>query len=317
MSFFAIFTTLIPLLRMSRFIPLALILSFFLTSCIKLSAEPANNDSVHVVILGFDGWSSSSFEEADMPFLKSQLPESAWTLHKRSILPSSSACNWATMFKGAGPEAHGYVDWNTRSPVLEVTEKNRKGFFPSVFSVYRESHPKAEMGYLYQWEGMRYLFDMDDFSFVYQFPSSVAGSDQMKNAAIAYLLREKPAIAAFFWGYPDITGHNLGWNSEEYLIELKHIDSIIEDIVNYCVEIGIYDNTLFVITSDHGGHDKTHGQPLMSDIETPFIVFGPGINPGEITEPLMQYDVTSLLADYLHLSQPSAWRGETPNDIFY
>ena len=28
-----------------------------------------------------------------MPFLKSMLAESAWTLHKRSILPTSSACN--------------------------------------------------------------------------------------------------------------------------------------------------------------------------------------------------------------------------------
>ena len=293
-----------------------ILLITFIPSCCKLKAEPTNTDSTHVIILGFDGWDSVSFEKADMPFLKSKLAESAWTLHKRSILPSSSACNWATMFKGAGPEAHGYIDWNTRVPAFEVTEKNRKGFFPSLFSVFREAHPNSEMGYLYQWEGMRYVFDMDDFSFVFQFPGSVAGSDQMKNAAISYIKKSNPTLAAFFWGYPDSVGHSKGWNSDEYMAELNHLDSIIEDIVNFCIEIGIYDNTLFVITSDHGGHDQTHGQPLMSDLETPFIVFGPGIQTGEITEPLMQYDVTSLLADYLHLSQPQAWRGRTPDGIF-
>lgn len=303
-------------MRFTHIIKINILFLLLLPSCIKLSAEPAYSDTTHVIILGFDGWDSASFESADMPFLKSKLPESAWTLHKRSILPSSSACNWATMFKGAGPEAHGYIDWNTRTPAFEVTEINRKGFFPSLFSVYRETHPKAEMGYMYQWEGMKYIFDMDDFSFVYQFPGSVAGSDQMKSAAISYIKKSHPTLAAFFWGYPDSIGHSIGWGTDEYMAELNHIDSIIESIVNVCIEIGIYDNTLFVITSDHGGHDQTHGQPLMSDLETPFIVFGPGIEPGEITEPFMQYDVTSLLADYLHLSQPSSWRGRTPSGVF-
>ena len=282
----------------------------------KLNAEPTNTDTLHVIILGFDGWTSSSFEEADMPFLKSMIPQSAWTIHKRSILPSSSACNWATMFKGAGPEAHGYIDWNTNSPAFEVIEKNRKGFFPSVFSVYREFHPKAEMGYLYQWEGMRYIFDMDDFNFVYQFANSVAGSDQMTNAAIAYLLQKKPDLAAFIWDSPDKIGHQEGWGTDAYMAELNHIDSIIEAIVNASIEAELFDNTLFLIVSDHGGHDKTHGQPLISDIETPFILFGPGISPGEITVPFMQYDVTSIIADYLHLSQPTSWRGRTPAGLF-
>lgn len=292
-----------------------ILLALLVTSCIKLSAEPANSDTTHVIILGFDGWDSTSFESADMPFLKSKLSESAWTIHKRSILPSSSACNWATMFKGAGPEAHGYIDWDTRTPAFEVTEKNKKGFFPSLFSVFRSAHPESEMGYYYQWEGMRHLFDMDDFTRFLQFSLSEEGSDQMKDAAIVYITTKKPSIAAFFWDYPDKIGHTSGWDSDDYLAVLKQLDNIVEEIVNACIETDMYDNTLFVITSDHGGHGSTHGQPVLSDLETPFIIFGPGINPGEIADPLMQYDVASILADYLCLPQPNAWRGKTPLGI--
>ena len=295
---------------------IVLVLSVLITSCIKLNAEPANTDMVHVIIIGLDGWDASSFDKADMPFLKSILPKCAWTMHKRSILPSSSACNWATMFKGASPEAHGYIDWDTRKPAFTVTEVNNKGFFPSLFSVYRRQYPESEMGYLYQWEGMRYLFDMDDFNFVYQFADTEAGSDQMKAAAINYLLSKKPSLATFIWDYPDKIGHSEGWDSIAYLDELNHLDSIIEEIVLACIKADIYDNTLFVIVSDHGGHEKTHGQPLISDLEAPFIIFGSGINPGEINEPLMQYDVTAILADYLRLAEPSSWRGKAPFGIF-
>jgi predicted AlkP superfamily phosphohydrolase/phosphomutase len=33
----------------------------------------------------------------------------SYTLKMRSVLPSSSAVNWASMFMGAGPELHGYT----------------------------------------------------------------------------------------------------------------------------------------------------------------------------------------------------------------
>lgn len=295
----------------------ALLLTIFIPSCAPLaSAGDVPDNSDHIIILAFDGWGSSSFEAADMPFLKSKLSESAWTLRKRSILPTSSACNWASMFKGAGPEAHGYIDWDTRSPVFDITYSDEKGNFPSFFSIYRKKFPEREMGYLYQWEGMRFIFDMGDFNSVNEFAVTPAGSEKMKNASISYILDKKPSLAAFIWDYPDKIGHTIGWYTNDYMGELRHIDSIIESIYNACVDAGIVENTLFVITSDHGGHDKTHGQPLMSDLESPFILIGKGIVPGEIHEPLMQYDVASILADYSCLNRPVGWRGKTPEGLF-
>lgn len=297
--------------------PIALLsmLFFGLGACVPSNAETIEDDKDHVIILAFDGWGASSFEAAEMPFLKSMLRESAWTLHKRSILPASSACNWATMFKGAGPEAHGYIEWDTRKPVFDVAYADAKGNFPSLFSVYREAHPDHEIGYLYQWEGMFYIFEMGDFNYIKHFALSEVGSDAMKEASIAYIQEKKPALALMAWDYPDHTGHTVGWYSDAYMKELSHIDSIIEGIVNACKAAGIYENTLFVITSDHGGHDKTHGQPVMSDLETPFIIFGKGVRPGKIKSPLMQYDVAAILTDYLHLRHPDGWRGKTPEGL--
>ncbi|MBO4560994.1 MAG: alkaline phosphatase [Bacteroidaceae bacterium] len=157
---------------------------------------------------------------------------------------------------------------------------------------------------------------MDDFSHSEAFPVSITGSDKMRDAAISYIKEHKPGLAFFAWDYPDKTGHTVGWYTDDYMKELNHIDGIISSIVEACVQAGIIENTLFVITSDHGGHDKTHHQPLMSDLETPFMLFGKGIKPGEIQEPLMQYDVASIISDFLYLEKPVAWRGRTPNNLF-
>ena len=278
------------------------------------SDEP-KTPSVHIVILGFDGWGASSYEQANMPFLKKKVSESAWTLKKRSILPTSSACNWATMFKGAGPEAHGYINWNTQKPAFDITYADEKGQFPSFFSIFRETFPDYEMGYLYQWEGMKYLFDMSDLKKKKKYEISPAGSTEMTDAAVSYIQDKKPALAAFFWDYPDKIGHTIGWYTDDYMKELEHVDAIIESIVTACEKAGIIENTLFIITSDHGGHSKTHGQALMSDLETPFFMWGPGVKSGVITDPMMQYDIAAILASYLHLDQPKGWRGCVPNGI--
>lgn len=71
------------------------------------AVEPAPQ---HVIMIGLDGWGSYSFDKADMPNVKKLMSEGSYTLAKRSVLPSSSAVNWASMYMGAGPELHGYTE---------------------------------------------------------------------------------------------------------------------------------------------------------------------------------------------------------------
>ena len=65
----------------------------------------------HVVMLGLDGWGAYSVNKAEMPNVKKLMEEGSYTLKKRSVLPSSSAVNWASMYMGAGPELHVYTEW--------------------------------------------------------------------------------------------------------------------------------------------------------------------------------------------------------------
>lgn len=112
----------------------------------------------HVILIGFDGLSAHCLNNgADMPTFRKMMAEGASTLENRSILPSSSACNWASMFMGAGPELHGYTEWGSRTPELPSRVVNSDNRFPNIFGMYRDKAPEAEIGYIYEWEGMNYL----------------------------------------------------------------------------------------------------------------------------------------------------------------
>ena len=79
----------------------------------------------HVVLIGLDGWGAYSVPKADMPNVKSLMEQGAYTLESRSILPSSSAPNWAAMFMGVGPELHGYTTWGSRTPEIPSRVLNK------------------------------------------------------------------------------------------------------------------------------------------------------------------------------------------------
>ena len=87
------------------------------------------------------------------------MADGSYTLEKRSALPSSSAINWASMFMGAGPELHGYTQWGSKTPELPSRVLNQHGIFPTIFQLLRDARPEAEIGCLYEWDGIKYLVD--------------------------------------------------------------------------------------------------------------------------------------------------------------
>ena len=79
-------------------------------SCVLLSCSGSENGKSlpnppkHIVLVGFDGLSSYSLNNgAEMPQFRSMMQDGCYTLENRSVLPSSSAVNWASMFMGVVP----------------------------------------------------------------------------------------------------------------------------------------------------------------------------------------------------------------------
>lgn len=268
----------------------------------------------HVIYIGLDGWGSYSVEKADMPNVKALMAEGCYTLQKRAVLPSSSAVNWATMFMGACPELHGYTTWGSQVPELPSRVINKNNIFPTIFQILRDAAPEAEIGCLYEWGGIKYVVDSLSLSYHAEIPK---GNEVLKDATVKYIKEKKPALGAFIWDQPDAVGHAAGHDTPEYYAVLKQLDGYVGEIVAAVKEAGIYDNTIFVITSDHGGIEKDHGGKTMMEMETPFIIAGKGIKKGgEFQESMMQFDCASTLASIFDLEQPQVWIGRSMEQIF-
>ena len=187
-----------------------------LIAAVAVSATAARPIAKHVVLIGLDGWGAYSYENADMPNVKRLAAEGAYTLTKRSVLPSSSAVNWASMFMGAGPEIHGYTEWGSKTPELPSRELSHYGIFPSIWGLFRDAYPNAEMGYIYEWEGMQYFVEMSAFNFTKQVSASEENPRGITDAAVDYISSSKPAFVGIIYDRPDHEGHTFGHGSPEY-----------------------------------------------------------------------------------------------------
>jgi len=94
----------------------------------------------------------------------------------------------------------------------------------------------------------------------------------------------------------------------------------VEDLPNihYLMEHGAW--TLAkrsVMSSDHGGTGKHHGEFTILELETPFIVSGRKIRQNfEFPMTIMQYDTPAIIADILGLKIPEDWRGRPVKQIY-
>lgn len=288
--------------------------SLLAVSCFSFAQ---NRKAGHVILIGLDGWGAYSVEKAEMPTVKALMKEGCYTLKKRSVLPSSSAVNWASMFMGAGPELHGYTEWGSQTPELPSRVLNEHKIFPTVFSELRKADSKAEIGVLYEWGGIKYLVDTLAVSYHAQAPDYNKYPTALCEMACKYIKEKKPTLAAICFDNPDHVGHADGHDTPAYYAKLKEIDGYIKQIVDAIKAAGIYDDTIIILTSDHGGINKGHGGKTMLEMETPFIIAGKNIKKGgAFEESMMQFDCAATIAAIFGLKQPQVWIGRPMMQVF-
>lgn len=281
------------------------------------SKSAAKPKAQHVVLIAIDGWGAYSVPKAGdrIPNISGLMKRGAYTLHSRSVLPSSSAINWASMFNGLPTEQHGYTDWNSRTPEIPSAYLGPHGMCPTVFTLLREQRPEAVSGCLFEWDGIKYLIDTLAVSHFEQ--ANEDHQTELVEKAERYITAARPTLVAVCFDQLDHAGHSEGHDTPAYYATLERIDGYVGRIIEATKRAGIYDNTIFVMTADHGGVGKGHGGKSLLEMEIPFIISGKGIKAlGAFTEPMMQYDTAATLAYALGLDIPQAWRGHAATWAF-
>lgn len=262
----------------------------------------------HVVLIGIDGFGAYAVPDADMPVLKQLMSTGSWSLKARSVLPSSSAVNWASMLMGAGPTLHGYTEWDSKTPEIPSAATNEYGVFPGIFGLLKQQKTQYKSAVIYNWGGIGYLFEKKAVDIVVH--DEEAGGDFFADTAAAIIKKEKPNLTFIHLSEPDGVGHNIGHRTPEYYEELKRVDRRIGTIVQSVKDAGIEKETIIIISADHGGKGKGHGGKSLDEVLIPWIMNGPKVRSGnEITDVIITYDTAATLAYIFGLKIPQAWRG--------
>jgi len=114
----------------------------------------------------------------------------------------------------------------------------------------------------------------------------------------------------------DGMGHVFGWLSPQQLSVAFRADEALGMILAELDARGLRAETLIIITADHGGHDTTHGSSLPEDMTIPWIVSGPGVQPGPLTTQVHIMDTAATAAFMLGLPLPSEWDGVPVYEAF-
>ena len=266
----------------------------------------------HVILVGWDGFAGNTVEAAKIPTLRKLMDEGAWTVHSRSILPSASACCWHSIFTCSASEQHGYIAWNSQKPAFPASAVAENGLYPDILYLLRQQKPSSEIGFIYDWSGMGFVADTNACSYV-----KMMAQSNITESAVAYIKEKKPTFFTVYYDSPDDKGHGKGWGSPEYQARVTELDAELSRILDAVKEAGILEDTVVMVTSDHGGKGKGHGGPTLSEMERPVVLWGKGVKRGyELKFPGTNYDTGATLAALLGIEPPSCWIGRPFDEAF-
>ncbi len=250
----------------------------------------------HVIIISYDGMRADAVEAAPMTNLLAMMQAGAYSLTARTINYAVTLPAHASMLSGLCQSKHG-VDWNTTAYYRGYSEG------VDVFDLAHTAGLKTVM--IVNKEKFRQLAEpetTDVFKLVYGIESTI-----MKNAIEQIPLGFDLMFVHF--GSPDARGHKYGWMSNSYLKALRDGDAALGQLLTALDEYGIRDSTLIIVTADHGGHDKGHVGTVIEDLLIPWVAYGPGIQPMQLTNPVSVMDTAPTVAYALELPIQAEWDG--------
>ena len=260
--------------------------------------------AARVLILSIDGLRPDAIALAPMPNLLALMQNSAYTLNAQTVLPSVTLISHTSMLTGLCPSKHG-VDWNDYLP------ENGFAIGTDLFDI---AHANGLQTVMYV--GKYKLRQITEPASTDIF-ESVDDSDPL--VLTEGLLTDFPqdfGVLFIHFAAPDDVGHEYGWMSPEQLSVIARADEALGQILAELDARSLRDETLLIVTADHGGHDSSHGTDLPEDMTIPWIASGPGIQPKLLTTQVYTMDTAATAAMLLGLPMPLEWDGVPVYEAF-
>ena len=262
-------------------------------------------DYKRVIIIGVDG-AGDFFKDADTPNIDRIFANGAVCHDALTSIPTISAECWGSMLLGVTPEVHGLTNGSLDIPY------DTKSVFPSVFRVTREKYPDAKLASFCNWNPINTGIvenGIDVFK-------DTSGDKELSSKICNYIKENDFTLIFIQFDEVDGAGHGNGYGTPGHLAKIAETDVYVGDIYNALEESGQLEDTLIILSADHGGTPQGgHGGTTDAE-KIIFIAFaGKTVNKCELCE-LEVRDIAAITVCALGEEQPVSWTARVPKGLF-
>lgn len=261
----------------------------------------------HVVIIGVDG-AGSCFGHAVTPNTFGIFEDAAYSYQTKTSYPTISAQCWGSMLHGVLPEFHGLTNDIASHRPYDVNSP-----YPSVFRVVREAMPDATLASICNWSA----FNTGILEHGLGTLEGSGDDEQVASQAISCINKGVPTLLFVAFDSVDAAGHSSGFGSETQLRQLNVVDGYIGQIYDALQKSGKADETLLIVSTDHGGTPAgSHGGNSYAERYVFLGVKGKTTCVrSQIIDPEVR-DVAAITAYALGVDPPETWTGIVPTGVF-
>ena len=273
-------------------------------------------DYSRVVIFGVDG-GGAFFKEADTPNIDRIFANGAITYTAQALSPSYSGVNWGSMLHGSLPGAHR-LDNSSDTPYPMNTS------VPSIFHVIRDADPDCALASIVNWNIINAGI-IEDAEAINVHKDKGNEDSDVADKIVEYLDTNVPKLLFMQFDSVDEAGHSDGYGRPEHLNAIHEVDGYIGRIYDKYEELGLIEDTLFILSPDHGGTQKqsddgdwsgSHGGSNPEEMNIMVAVAGKTVvKNGEIGEMLI-CDISSIVLYALGIEQPAGYVSRVPSGVF-
>lgn len=249
------------------------------------------------VLILVDGMRSDAISR--QPKANALLPKASYCLNTQTVFPPVTLPCHMSLFHSVAPDRHGTTT-NIYMPQVRPV--------PGLCEQLRLA--KKKCAFFYNWEELRDLSRPGSLAYSQFISGSIHGYEKanhlVTDSAIDYITKHTPDFAFLYLGYVDHAGHNHGWMSDEYH---QAIASSFDDI--YRLLKALPEDYTVLITADHGGHGRGHGENIPEDMTIPLLCLGNRFTPNTQLSDISILDIAPTIATLLQAEIPQEWEGKS------
>jgi predicted AlkP superfamily pyrophosphatase or phosphodiesterase len=268
-----------------------------------LSRHAPGPVSRNVMVISIDGLRPDAIAKYNATVLSRLVKEGATSLEAETVTPSTTLPSHTSMLTGVPPEMHG-IYWNEDETTTRGTVR-----VPTVFELAKLAGLSTAA--FFSKPKLNHLVKPATLDHVGRpMGSSNRLATETTEDATRYIKRRRPNLVFVHIAEPDYAGHSAGWMTGTYGFAVRRADGAVGQLLKAADEAYGAGSYSVIISSDHGGHAKTHGTTQQVDMQIPWIAWGEGVQPGAITVPVKTTDTAATVLWLLGIAAPEAWTGK-------